>query len=94
MIDIILKQSDLIREVFPDIPVLPALGNHDYHPKNQLPGVQNKIYNSVAERWRFWMNGDEIAEQTFRKGQVFRIYKQRSENSLRILFIINRHFGE
>lgn len=45
----------------PDTKVYAALGNHDFHPKNQLPAGSNNIYNQVAELWRPWLSNDSIA---------------------------------
>ena len=34
-------------------PVLPALGNHDYWPGNQLPGTDgDPLYRKIAEIWK------------------------------------------
>lgn len=45
----------------PDTKVYAALGNHDFHPKNQFPAGSNNIYNQVAELWRPWLNNESIA---------------------------------
>lgn len=45
----------------PDTKVYAALGNHDFHPKNQLPAGSNNIYNQVAEIWRPWLSNESIA---------------------------------
>lgn len=51
---------------FPDTKVYAALGNHDFHPKSQLPAGSNSIYNQIAELWRPWLNNESIAR--FKEG--------------------------
>lgn len=46
-----------------------ALGNHDYHPKSQLPGASNNIYNKIAEMWKGWL--DPESQRTFKQGGHF-----------------------
>lgn len=45
-----------------------ALGNHDYHPKSQLPAETNYIYDQTANMWQGWLNSD--SQQTFKKGEL------------------------
>ncbi|CAH1774784.1 unnamed protein product [Owenia fusiformis] len=70
VIDIILNETQLLQDVFPNTIVYAALGNHDYHPKNQLPDSNNTIYDAVLEKWKIWMKNPE-SEQTFRKGGYY-----------------------
>lgn len=44
-----------------DTKVYAALGNHDFHPKNQFPAGSNNIYNQVAELWRPWLSNESIS---------------------------------
>lgn len=67
VLSIIHNITDLLREVFPTTQVYAALGNHDYHPKHQMPPHKNAIYESVADKWGMWIN-DSVAEDTFRNG--------------------------
>lgn len=46
----------------PDTKVYAALGNHDFHPKNQFPPRRNSIYQQVAELWRPWLNNESITQ--------------------------------
>ncbi|ELT99701.1 hypothetical protein CAPTEDRAFT_165421 [Capitella teleta] len=68
------KLTDQLRLEFPRTPVYPLLGNHDYHPRNQLPGKTNNIYESLATMWQDWLNeggrNPEVLE-TFRKGGYY-----------------------
>ncbi|KAK2490388.1 hypothetical protein MC885_011020 [Smutsia gigantea] len=41
---IVERLTKLIREVFPETKVYAAMGNHDFHPKNQFPAGSNNIY--------------------------------------------------
>lgn len=49
-----------------DIKVYSALGNHDYHPKSQLPAASNYMYDRIAEMWQDWL--DIESQETFKKG--------------------------
>lgn len=49
-----------------DTKVYAALGNHDFHPKNQFPAESNSIYNQMAELWRPWFNNESFA--VFKEG--------------------------
>lgn len=44
------------------------MGNHDFHPKNQFPGKENRIYSQTAELWRSWLN--EASIPLFRAGMA------------------------
>ncbi|XP_027482210.1 acid sphingomyelinase-like phosphodiesterase 3b isoform X1 [Zalophus californianus] len=61
VLGIVERLTGLIREVFPDTKVYAALGNHDFHPKNQFPAGSNNIYDRVAELWRPWLSNESIA---------------------------------
>ncbi|XP_039710193.1 acid sphingomyelinase-like phosphodiesterase 3b isoform X3 [Pteropus medius] len=52
-----------------DTKVYAALGNHDFHPKNQFPAGSNNIYNQVAELWRPWLNNESIGP--FKEGAFY-----------------------
>lgn len=53
---------------FTDTTVYAALGNHDYHPKSQLPPGPNSIYNKIAEMWHDWLDAD--SKVTFKNGDI------------------------
>lgn len=40
----------------PGTKVYAAMGNHDFHPKNQFPGKEHRIYKQTAELWRPWLS--------------------------------------
>ncbi|XP_063487570.1 acid sphingomyelinase-like phosphodiesterase 3b isoform X3 [Symphalangus syndactylus] len=69
VLEIVERLTKLIREVFPDTKVYAALGNHDFHPKNQFPAGSNKIYNQIAELWKPWLSNESIA--LFKKGAFY-----------------------
>ncbi|CAF91029.1 unnamed protein product, partial [Tetraodon nigroviridis] len=58
VLSIISNLTYIIHQVFPYTKVYSALGNHDYHPKNQLPAEPNYIYDQVAKMWQGWLNSD------------------------------------
>ncbi|XP_076993636.1 acid sphingomyelinase-like phosphodiesterase 3b [Tamandua tetradactyla] len=69
VLGIVERLTKLIREVFPDTKVYAALGNHDFHPKNQFPAGSNNIYNQVAEMWRPWLSNESIT--LFKEGAFY-----------------------
>uniref|UniRef100_A0A8C5LSR6 Acid sphingomyelinase-like phosphodiesterase n=1 Tax=Leptobrachium leishanense TaxID=445787 RepID=A0A8C5LSR6_9ANUR len=60
VLDIVEYLTNLIRETFPTTKVYAALGNHDFHPKNQQPINNNTIYNNISEFWSPWLNKESI----------------------------------
>ncbi|XP_072465645.1 acid sphingomyelinase-like phosphodiesterase 3b isoform X2 [Notamacropus eugenii] len=69
VLNIVKRLTELIQLVFPETKVYAALGNHDFHPKNQLPPESNNIYNQVAELWRPWLNNESIS--LFKEGAFY-----------------------
>ncbi|XP_017271108.1 acid sphingomyelinase-like phosphodiesterase 3b [Kryptolebias marmoratus] len=69
VVSIISNLTNIITEVFPSTKVYSALGNHDYHPKSQLPPAPNSIYNRIAEMWHDWL--DPKSKETFKKGGYY-----------------------
>ncbi|KAG8009909.1 Acid sphingomyelinase-like phosphodiesterase 3b [Nibea albiflora] len=69
VISIIRNLTNIITEVFPNTKVYSALGNHDYHPKSQLPAGPNNIYNQITEMWQDWLDPESRA--TFKKGGYY-----------------------
>uniref|UniRef100_A0A8C6W9N1 Acid sphingomyelinase-like phosphodiesterase n=1 Tax=Nannospalax galili TaxID=1026970 RepID=A0A8C6W9N1_NANGA len=69
VLGIVERLTNLIRGVFPDTKVYAALGNHDFHPKNQFPAQSHNIYNRVAELWRPWLSNESFA--LFKKGAFY-----------------------
>ncbi|XP_061216679.1 acid sphingomyelinase-like phosphodiesterase 3b [Neopsephotus bourkii] len=69
VLHIIENLTSLIRETFPDTKVYAAMGNHDFHPKNQFPGKDHRIYNQTAELWRPWLSNASIP--LFRAGGFY-----------------------
>ncbi|KAG5271435.1 hypothetical protein AALO_G00179710 [Alosa alosa] len=69
VVDIIRNLTQTIKEVFPTTKVYSALGNHDYHPKSQLPAGPNYIYNQTAEMWKQWL--DPESQNLFKIGGYY-----------------------
>uniref|UniRef100_A0A8D0A1U1 Acid sphingomyelinase-like phosphodiesterase n=1 Tax=Sander lucioperca TaxID=283035 RepID=A0A8D0A1U1_SANLU len=69
VLHIISSLTHIINQVFPNTKVYPALGNHDYHPKSQLPAGPNYIYDQTAEMWQGWL--DPESRGTFKKGGYY-----------------------
>ncbi|XP_023676996.2 acid sphingomyelinase-like phosphodiesterase 3b isoform X1 [Paramormyrops kingsleyae] len=59
----------VLRQTFPETKVYDALGNHDYHPKSQLPPEPNSIYSRIAELWQDWLEPE--SQLTFNKGGFY-----------------------
>ena len=47
--------------------LIPVIGNHDYFPKNQLPGDHIEIYERIGEMWKNWLPGDALT--AFKNGR-------------------------
>ncbi|XP_066573829.1 acid sphingomyelinase-like phosphodiesterase 3b isoform X2 [Amia ocellicauda] len=79
---IVANLTNIIQQVFPGTKVFSALGNHDYHPKSQLPAGENTIYNRTAELWKAWLEQDSLP--TFRKGGFYteRLLKQPGQRAM------------
>ncbi|XP_076592485.1 acid sphingomyelinase-like phosphodiesterase 3b [Chaetodon auriga] len=69
VLHIISNLTHIIKQVFPNTKVYSALGNHDYHPKSQLPAAPNYIYDQIAEMWGDWL--DPGSRETFKKGGYY-----------------------
>ncbi|MPC31100.1 Acid sphingomyelinase-like phosphodiesterase 3b [Portunus trituberculatus] len=54
VVNIVTNLTNLIASRFPNTPVFPVLGNHDYYPKNQMPVGPNRLQSEVADLWRKW----------------------------------------
>ena len=52
--------TQLIEDVFPRTAVYPALGNHDYHPKSQMPAGRSKILSGIADIWSKWLEEEKV----------------------------------
>ncbi|XP_032566151.1 acid sphingomyelinase-like phosphodiesterase 3b isoform X1 [Chiroxiphia lanceolata] len=69
VLHIIANLTSLIKETFPGTKVYAAMGNHDFHPKNQFPGKEHRIYNQTAELWRPWLSDASLP--LFRAGAFY-----------------------
>ncbi|NXG13591.1 ASM3B phosphodiesterase, partial [Grallaria varia] len=69
VLHIIANLTSLIKETFPGTKVYAAMGNHDFHPKNQLPGKEHRIYNQTAELWQPWLSDASLP--LFRAGAFY-----------------------
>ncbi|KAI4873149.1 hypothetical protein NFI96_014566 [Prochilodus magdalenae] len=61
VISVLTNMTHTIRQYFPELPVYPALGNHDYWPQDQLPAKTNAIYQAVAKLWAPWLSPEAVA---------------------------------
>ncbi|NWW45245.1 ASM3B phosphodiesterase, partial [Pedionomus torquatus] len=69
VLHIIENLTSLIKETFPDTKVYAAMGNHDFHPKNQFPGKEHRIYNQTAQLWQSWLSNASVP--LFRAGAFY-----------------------
>lgn len=67
VLDIIGNITNYITEVFPNATMFPAMGNHDYHPKNQHAPGDSEIVSALAEMWRHWLSDEAYA--SFQTGE-------------------------
>ncbi|XP_078449946.1 cyclic GMP-AMP phosphodiesterase SMPDL3A isoform X1 [Lampetra planeri] len=75
----------LIRSTFPNTPVIPALGNHDYWPQDQDPVAGSELYDRVADMWSGWLT--EESQALFRKAGFYTqlVPGARSSAALRVV---------
>ena len=78
--------TNLLKDVFPDVPVYATFGNHDYFPHNQFPATGNLLYNRTFDKWRSWI-GDESSD-TFLKGFLVTLFITFKKSSQELLDII------
>ncbi|XP_053561347.1 acid sphingomyelinase-like phosphodiesterase 3b [Bombina bombina] len=69
VLEIVEWLTNQIHQAFPTTKVYSALGNHDFHPKNQLPPHNNSIYNRISELWSPWLNNESLIN--FQKGAYY-----------------------
>ncbi|XP_019614981.1 PREDICTED: acid sphingomyelinase-like phosphodiesterase 3b [Branchiostoma belcheri] len=71
VLTIIGNLTDLLRTVFPNTQVYPVFGNHDYHPKHQMPPEPNTVYNATWSMWNVpnWLSDD--VKNTFVNGAYY-----------------------
>ncbi|XP_047454340.1 acid sphingomyelinase-like phosphodiesterase 3b [Mugil cephalus] len=69
VLSIVGNLTHIIKAVFPGTKVYSALGNHDYHPKSQLPAAPNHMYNQIADMWHDWL--EPSSKEAFKKGGYY-----------------------
>lgn len=69
-LDIMDNITDLLYQSFGDIPVYPALGNHDFFPDSQSEPHTGTFYDHLAEKWKIWINSN-VTDETLRKGGYY-----------------------
>nr|XP_032808958.1 acid sphingomyelinase-like phosphodiesterase 3a [Petromyzon marinus] len=76
--------TTLIRSTFPNTPVIPALGNHDYWPQDQDPVAGSELYDRVADMWSGWLT--EESQALFRKAGFYtQLVRGASSAALRVV---------
>ncbi|XP_070571497.1 acid sphingomyelinase-like phosphodiesterase 3b [Ptychodera flava] len=64
----------LLVEVFPEKTIFPVLGNHDYHPKHQMPPEPNPVYTQVSKWWNdHWLGQYEGVNDTFTQAAYYTV---------------------
>ncbi|KAG8451190.1 hypothetical protein GDO86_003444 [Hymenochirus boettgeri] len=61
--------TNLIQQIFPTTKVYSALGNHDFHPKSQLPPENNSMYYQISKFWSPWLKNESML--SFQKGAYY-----------------------
>ncbi|XP_030638672.1 acid sphingomyelinase-like phosphodiesterase 3b [Chanos chanos] len=84
VLSIIGNLTTIIKELFPKTKVYAALGNHDYHPKSQLPPTQSNIYEQVGKLWQDWL--EPGSQNTFKAGGYY-TEKLLNRNGFRVLVL-------
>ncbi|KAI1714947.1 calcineurin-like phosphoesterase domain-containing protein [Ditylenchus destructor] len=70
VINALTTTTNLFREIFPGVLVLPVYGNHDYAPGNDFPDFRTSIYSRTYELWKPWIG--QLAEKTFLIGGYYK----------------------
>ena len=62
VLDVIKNVTDLLGEI--GLTVYPVLGNHDWHPKSQIPAEPNatRLYQETGEMWKEWLPEEALRE--------------------------------
>ncbi|XP_063846583.1 sphingomyelin phosphodiesterase-like [Scylla paramamosain] len=62
----------MIKDFFPDVPVFPAIGNHESHPVNAFPQpyVEGEfdiswLYDEITQLWETWLPADVAASVAY-----------------------------
>ena len=74
----------LIKEHFPDTQVFPALGNHDYYPKGQMPPHANDFYTAVAKEW---VSGNWIPQSAAETFENYGYYTMHLPGNSKLRFV-------
>ncbi|XP_076873978.1 cyclic GMP-AMP phosphodiesterase SMPDL3A [Brachyhypopomus gauderio] len=69
VISVISNMTHTVRQFFSQLPVYPALGNHDNWPQDQLAVNTCAIYEAAASLWAPWLHPEALA--TLRKGGFY-----------------------
>jgi len=77
--------TEALDDTFPDITVYPAIGNHDWSPKNQLPPHEHFFYGNLSEMWKMWLPNDQENVETFVKGGYFSMKAPSSDLQMLVL---------
>ncbi|XP_039596302.1 acid sphingomyelinase-like phosphodiesterase 3b [Polypterus senegalus] len=67
---IIQNLTTIINKTFPAVAVYSTLGNHDFHPKSQLPPGYNDFYERIASLWGSWLGN---AQEKFKDGAYYKM---------------------
>ncbi|XP_029102204.1 acid sphingomyelinase-like phosphodiesterase 3b isoform X2 [Scleropages formosus] len=69
VLSIVGNLTRLLQLAFPKTKVYSALGNHDYHPKSQMPPGQSTMYEQMAQLWQDWLEPE--SQRTFQSGGYY-----------------------
>jgi hypothetical protein len=66
--------SDLMRKTFPNVPIIPTMGNHDFHPFNYYnTGHKSQgALTAIAEIWSQFIGDDHEALESFKVHGYYR----------------------
>ncbi|KAI2655756.1 Acid sphingomyelinase-like phosphodiesterase 3b [Labeo rohita] len=76
--------THIIKTTFPKTKVYSAMGNHDYHPKSQMPPEKNNIYEQTANMWHDWLHS--TSKETFKIGGYY-TEKLLNQTGLRVVVL-------
>uniref|UniRef100_T1ITT5 Uncharacterized protein n=1 Tax=Strigamia maritima TaxID=126957 RepID=T1ITT5_STRMM len=70
VVDLIANLTTTLSEAFPNSPLVPVLGNHDYYPTHMMPPRKTDMYTRVSDLWSKWLGEDVIL---FRNGGYYSV---------------------
>ena len=82
--------TDLVSEKFPDVPILPCIGNHEYSPSKNWPDDKwsQWLYQPLSKMWGKWLPQNSL-EVFSKHGYYTTVY----DNGLRVIALNTNYWA-